>query len=249
LKGASEGDLVRWAESLAAIASTGLGFTRSLYERERFEEVMRIAGDIRAAAAELARGRERETGTDGDTGEPAVSGAEGYVEEWMRSVGDGVAGYVTPKLAVGAAVGNERVELLLIRRADSGFWLYPTGWADVGYSPAEVAVKEVREETGIEAVPVRLIAVFDSMRRGISRFPFYSLVFQCRAVGGELRAHPLECSEVGWFPRSRLPDPLAGGDRWVDHVFAALATEEDQAVSVLFDPPREPVWRGGAGPW
>ena len=43
-------DLVRWSEALAGIARTGLGFTESLYERERFEEVLHIAGDMRAAA-------------------------------------------------------------------------------------------------------------------------------------------------------------------------------------------------------
>ena len=42
-----------------------------------------------------------------------------------------------------------RAKILLVQRADSGVWLYPTGWADVGYSPAEVALKEVEEETGI----------------------------------------------------------------------------------------------------
>ena len=44
-------DLVRWSEALAGIARTGLGFTESLYERERFEEVLHIAGDMRAALA------------------------------------------------------------------------------------------------------------------------------------------------------------------------------------------------------
>src|SRR3712207_7793138 len=63
------------------------------------------------------------------------------------------AGYVTPKVAVGAVVGNDDGEILLVQRADSGVWLYPTGWADIGYSPAEVAVKEVLEETGITCEP------------------------------------------------------------------------------------------------
>ena len=43
-------DLIRWAEALSGIARTGLGFTQSLYERERFDEVLAVAGDIRAAA-------------------------------------------------------------------------------------------------------------------------------------------------------------------------------------------------------
>src|SRR5438132_12365672 len=165
-------DLRRWSEALSAIARTGLGFTQSLYEKERFEEILKVAADIRVAA-----GHELE--------------AEVLVEEWLRGVGDGVAGYVTPKVAVGAVVGNDRGEILLVQRADSGVWLYPTGWADVGYSASEVVVKEVAEETGIEIEPDRLIAVLDGIRLGFTRVPLYSLVFFCRMVGGELEAHPL----------------------------------------------------------
>jgi ADP-ribose pyrophosphatase YjhB (NUDIX family) len=215
-------DLLRWSESLAAIARTGLGFSESLYERERFEEVLKVAADIRVAA-----GHELES--------------EVLVEEWLRIVGQGVAGYVTPKVAVGAVVGNERGELLLVQRADSGVWLYPTGWADVGYSASEVAVKEVHEETGIEVEPVRLLAVLDGLRLGFTRIPLYSLVFHCRAVGGELVAHPLECADVGWFPEDRLPTPLAGFERWGAPAFAAIRGEP---VDVVFDAPRAPMWRG-----
>jgi ADP-ribose pyrophosphatase YjhB (NUDIX family) len=218
--------LLRWSESLAAIARTGLGFTESLYERERFEEVLRVAADIGVAASLGAQGAED---------------AEDLVEEWLRAVGSGVPGYVTPKVAVGAAVGNDEGELLLVKRADSGVWLYPTGWADVGYSAAEVVVKEVLEETGIEAEPLRLIAVLDGLRLGFTRVPLYSLVFHCRAVGGELRAHPLECADVGWFAPENLPRPLVGAERWGPHVFAALRGEK---VDVLFDRPRQPMWRG-----
>ena len=128
----------------------------------------------------------------------------------MDTVGKGVPGYVTPKVAVGAAVGNDKGELLLIQRADSGIWLYPTGWCDVGYSAAEVVVKEVEEETGIIAEPVRLIAVLDGLRLGFTRVPLYSLLFYCRAVGGELAPHPLETRDVGWFTRDTLPQPLVG---------------------------------------
>src|SRR3989441_13238745 len=167
-------DLLRWSESLSAIARTGLGFTESLYERERFEEVLKVAADIRVAA-----GHELES--------------EVLVEEWLKQVGEGVPGYVTPKIAIGAVVGNDAGEILLVQRADSGVWLYPTGWADVGYSASEVAAKEVLEETGIQCEPERLIAVLDGLRLGFTRVPLYSLVFQCRMVSGSLIAHPLEC--------------------------------------------------------
>ena len=219
---ADEQDLLRWAEALAGIARTGLGFTDNLYERERFEEILHIAADIRARAA--------------DEPQPARR-----VEEWLKSVGHGVPGYVTPKVAIGAIVGNDDGELLLIQRADSGVWLFPTGWADVGYSAAEVAEKEVHEETGMEVEAVRLISVLDGMRQGFTRSPLYSLVFQCRVVGGELKGHPLEVTDVGFFSQDALPEPMVGAERWVDHAFAAIRGEP---VDVTFDAPRRPAWRG-----
>lgn len=214
-------DLLRWSEALSGIARTGLGFTDNLYERERFEEVLKVAADMRVAA-----GTELE--------------AETLIEEWLRLVGSGVPGYVTPKVAVGAVVGNDEGQILLIQRADSGVWLYPTGWADVGYSPSEVAAKEVYEETGIEVEPLRLIAVLDGLRLGFTTVPLYSLVFHCRAVGGTLEGHPLETRNVGWFSEDDLPSPLAGSHRWRPAAFAAIRGEP---VDVVFDRPRRPPWR------
>src|SRR5690348_880497 len=104
----SASDMLRWAETLAGIARTGLGFTQSLYEKERFEEVLKVAADIRAAARGEAE-------------------AEVLFDEWLTTVGEGVAGYVTPKVAVAAVVANDRGEILLTQRADSGWWLYPVG--------------------------------------------------------------------------------------------------------------------------
>jgi ADP-ribose pyrophosphatase YjhB (NUDIX family) len=198
-------DLVRWSEALAGIARTGLGFTENLYERERFEEVLAIAADIKVAAGL-----------------------------------DGVGGYVTPKVAVGAVVGDDDDRILLIERADSGIWLYPTGWADVGYSASEVAVKEVWEETGIECEVVRPLAVFDGMRLGFTQIPLYSIVFLCRATGGELEAHPLETRDVGFFAEDALPSPMPGADMWKGLAFAAIRGEE---TPVVFDRPRRRPWR------
>jgi 8-oxo-dGTP pyrophosphatase MutT (NUDIX family) len=217
-------DLLRWAETLSGIARTGLGFTQSLYEQERFQEVLHVAADIRSAAIEEAE-------------------SDALFEEWLSTVGEGVAGYITPKVAVAAVVGNEAGELLLTQRADSGWWLYPVGWADVGYSPSEIAIKEVYEETGIECEPVSLIAVLDGLRLGFARTPLYSLVFHCKMIGGELRGHPLETSAVGFFGRDALPQPLAGAHRWVDVAFAAINGDEPPCS---FDLPRTPPWRGTA---
>jgi ADP-ribose pyrophosphatase YjhB (NUDIX family) len=212
---------LRWAEALAGIARTGLAFTQNQYERERFDEVLRVAADIRASALE-------------------ESSAEALYDLWAGDIGRGVEGYVTPKSAVGAVVGNDDGEILLGKRADSGEWYYPVGWADVGYSPSEVAVKEVLEETGIECEPVRLIAVFDVMRQGFAGIPLYSIVFHCRAVGGTLRPHPLETQGVGFFARDGLPTPLRYAPRWVDLAFDAI---DGKDAPCWFDAPRAPMWR------
>ena len=220
----SHQDLIRWSETLAGIARTGLGFTDSPYEIERYEEILAVAGDIAARR---------------EGGEP-----EPFVAEWMKQVGSGVPGYVTPKIAVGAVVGDDDGRILLIQRADSGVWLYPTGWADIGYSASEVARKEVEEETGIEVEVVAPIALLDGLRLGFTTVPLYSIVFHCRAVGGELQHHPHECLDVGWFDRDALPEPLANHERWLPHAFAAI---DGQPVGMQFDPPREPVWRESPG--
>jgi len=223
---ASEKDLRRWAESLAGVARTGLAFTQNQFERERYEEILLIAGDIKSVA---------------DDGRDGALDADGHVVEWMREVDGGVAGYVTPKVAVGAAVVNDDGKLLLIQRADSGVWLYPTGWCDVGYSAPEVVVKEVLEETGIEVDVVRLIGVLDGLRLGVSRVPLFSLVFLCRATGGTLRPHELECLDAGWFGRDELPVDTLGSERWAPEIFAVIDGEQRD---VFYDDLRRPVWRG-----
>ncbi len=221
-------DLARWSESLAGIARTGMAFTENLYERERYEEVLHVAGDIKVAAREL------------EDGEATAREIDHFVGEWMESIGEGVPGYVTPKTAVGAIVGNDDGEILLVQRKDSGIWLYPTGWADVGYSPAEVAAKEVHEETGIECSVDRLMGVVDGQRMGFSRFGMYMLLFSCTATGGELAPHPLETADVGWYSRDALPEATAGAAWWGPMAFAAIDGEQSAAT---FDQVREDIWR------
>ena len=221
-------DLIRWSETLAAIARTGMGFTQSLYEKERYEEVLKVAADIKSASDDVIEIRREQ---------------DHFVQEWMESIGEGVPGYVTPKVAIGAIVGNEKGEILLVQRKDSGVLLYPTGWADEGYSPAEVAMKEVEEETGIIAEPLQLLGVVDGMRMGFSRFGMYMLLFHLRATGGELNGHPLETGDVGWFAPDALPTPTAGAQWWGDMAFAAIAGDVRPAT---FDAPRENLWRGDA---
>jgi ADP-ribose pyrophosphatase YjhB (NUDIX family) len=115
-------------------------------------------------------------------------------------------GYATPKVDVRAAVFDENNRILLVQEASSGEWTLPGGWADLNGSPAENAVKEVREESGIEVEVVKLIACWDKDKQGHPRQPehVYKLVFLCQIIGGEL-ATSLETSGADFFDSDDLP--------------------------------------------
>ena len=87
------------------------------------------------------------------------------------------------------------------------------------------------------------LAIIDGMRMGFTRFGMYMVLFHCRAIGGELTAHPLETSGVGWFAEDALPEPLAGADQWRPLAFAAIRGED---VGVHYDAPRDQPWSGPA---
>jgi 8-oxo-dGTP pyrophosphatase MutT (NUDIX family) len=110
--------------------------------------------------------------------------------------------------AAGIVLDEDR-RLLLGRRADTGRWAIPGGIVDPGEEPADCAVREIFEETGVIAVPERLVET------GISRpitYPngdqvqYLELTFRCRAVGGQARVNDPESVEVAWFSLDSLPE-------------------------------------------
>jgi len=197
--------LGRWQTMLKAIAQTGLAFTQSPYERERYEELLKLAAEMAVAMSWQ---------------EDEEESVKQFVEQWKAEVKSGAYGYVTPKVVINAAVFDEQNRLLLVQRLDRGTWFLPGGWADVGYPPSEIAVKEVREETGLLVEPLRLIAILDGFKHKFSLgIPFYCLVYECQILDGQLRPLPHECRDVGFFGENELPEPLHGDGRWVKLIF------------------------------
>jgi ADP-ribose pyrophosphatase YjhB (NUDIX family) len=191
-------ELARFVQRISAIARTGLAFSPQRFDAERYEELLREAArlDILFSAQ-------------------APDMADELFRKWRESVGDGYDGYVTTAVGCGAIVFNPKNEILLIKRPN-GRWFYPTGFCDVGVSPAENVAREVREETGLFVTPLRLIGVTDSLKLGSPARHLYSLLFYCRLEGGEIQPHPLEALEVGFFPLDRIPEPLHGASRqWI----------------------------------
>lgn len=108
-----------------------------------------------------------------------------------------------------AVVCDDQNRVLLARRSDTGRWAPPGGIIDPAEQPADAASREVFEETGVIAVPERLIEVTVSPRFAYpngDEVQYLDLVFGCRAVGGEARVNDGESEEVGWYALDSLPE-------------------------------------------
>jgi ADP-ribose pyrophosphatase YjhB (NUDIX family) len=201
-----------WLEigrELRAIAQTGLTFSRDPYDRGRYERLRELAAVLLAGQTGLARA-------------PLL---EAFILE---------SGYATPKVDVRAAAFRDGRVLLVQERSD-GAWTLPGGWADVNESPAESAVRELREESGFEGRALKLAAVHDYRRRNRPHHldSIYKLFFICEITGGAARPSS-ETSAVRFFERGALP-PLSTGrtsgqqiDRMFEHALdPGLTTDFD----------------------
>ncbi|MGH8883038.1 MAG: NUDIX hydrolase, partial [Stackebrandtia sp.] len=129
--------------------------------------------------------------------------------------------------SVTAVVLDEDSRVLLVRRADNRKWTLVTGCLEPGEQPAAGAVREVLEETGVEAVAKRLIGVQSTPRAECAngdKVQWLDVGFACRAVGGEARVNDDESIDVGWFEPEALPQPL--GPRQTRQLAEALSSEE-----------------------
>jgi 8-oxo-dGTP pyrophosphatase MutT (NUDIX family) len=102
---------------------------------------------------------------------------------------------------------DDNGRVLLGRRADTGAWALPGGIIEPGEEPADAAVREIFEETGVIAVPEALAAVtvcdqVTYQNGDVVRY--LELLFRCRASGGEARVNDSESVEVGWYTLAGL---------------------------------------------
>lgn len=134
-----------------------------------------------------------------------------------------------PHLKVGAAGLVEKDgQLLLARRSYEpwkGYWNLPAGFVEANETPQTAAVREVREETGLEVQAGPLLEAytcFDDPRGNV-----LVLVYACRMIGGSL-ALSNEADQIGFFSKDALPGPLAGAghqdavNHWLEGRFGSI---------------------------
>ncbi len=111
----------------------------------------------------------------------------------------------TPTVTADAAV-IERGRVLLVKRGEPpfrGMWALPGGHVEHNERVEDAAVREAREETGLEVEPVRLVGVYSKPGRD-PRGHYITIAYLCEAAGG--RPEPGgDAEEVWWFPLGDLP--------------------------------------------
>ena len=170
-------ELLLYAQRLQAIAQAGLSFRNSPHDVERYEEVRAISI---ALLQQL-------------TDEPFEKIVRVFAEQ---------EGIETPKIDVRAVLFDHEGRLLLVKeRLDAERWSLPGGLAEVGHSPFETAVKEAKEETGLEVRAVRLLALLDKRKHAHPAHPWhiYKAFVRCEIEGGRLAQETSETAGARWF--------------------------------------------------
>jgi ADP-ribose pyrophosphatase YjhB (NUDIX family) len=208
---ATDPDWLVWAREVQAIAQTGLTFNREGYDHERYLALQALAARMMAS-----RG--------------------GAGPQMVENLFSQQSGYATPKVDVRGAVFRDGNILLVREIADAGRWTLPGGWADVGLTPAENVIKEVREESGFDVRVRKLAAAWDRTRQGHTPQPFdaYKLFFVCDITGGA-SAISGETSAVEFFPENALPADLSVERTTHAQLLRMFAHHRSPELSTEFD--------------
>lgn len=194
------------AKEMQSIAQAGLEFSPNPYDIDRYKQLRELSIKIMHEYTQTPMQRVREL----------------FASE---------TGYQTPKVDVRGVVFYKGKILMVCERID-GKWTLPGGWADVGYSPFEIARKEVWEEAGINVKPVRLLAVFDKTKHNHppDAYHVYKLFILCNYIDGELKAST-ETSDARWFSRDKIPELSS----------PRITTEQLQTIFEYYDNPQKEV--------
>lgn len=196
-------------KKIQSIAYAGLEYCENDFDRERYEDLKSLS---QLLLTEL-------------TGTPFEKIEELFSKE---------TGYQTPKVDVRAVVFKEN-KILMVKEKIDGRWSIPGGWADIGYSPSEIAIKEAKEEAGAEVKPVRLLAIVDKLKHNypISPFHIYKIFILCELVNDAI-ASGTETSDVGFFSKDKLP-PLSETRITVEQISMLFHLWENPTEQVVFD--------------
>ena len=193
-------DVLSLLDTLQAIARNGLTYASNPYDRERYERLMELAthayGELFAMPAEDIKAR--------------------LLSEM---------GCVTPKVGADAAIFNADGEILLMERADGSGWCLPCGWVEQNERPIDAAIRETREETGLEVEVKQLVGVFTRQPSAVNGpHAMIAVVHWCEIVGGSL-ALSHEGLALRYWPLDAVPNWHTNHERYARAAHAMWKSE------------------------
>jgi len=121
-------------------------------------------------------------------------------------------------IGVGAFIFNEAGELFLMKRGkearnEVGFWIVPGGMVEFGETMHDAVIREVRDEIGVDIQTDGQLPAFDIMLPDEGEH-WVTNIFTARITSGTPEImEPGKCDQIGWFPLTELPSPIARADR------------------------------------
>ncbi len=173
--------LLEEIKKLKALAETGLLYCNNDYDKERYEELHQMSYRL-------------------------LSTISGQTEDALKINLPSSKDYPTVKVDVRGILLSPDEKILLVQEMADNKWALPGGWADIGYSAVEVVTKEFKEETGLDVVPKKLLAVLDKQKHPHPPQPFYvyKMFFYCEALSFETRKG-FDVLDVQYFGIDALP--------------------------------------------
>jgi ADP-ribose pyrophosphatase YjhB (NUDIX family) len=185
-------------DELQTIARNGLEYTTDPFDRERYAQLLAVTVAAYGAVLDV----------------PALEIRARLAREF---------GYITPKVGADAAIFDDAGRILVMRRSDDGRWCLPGGWVNPNESPAQAAVRETQEETGLVVRPVKLVDVFfRPPHETYGPHSAVAIVYRCEAFSGAL-AGSHESSELAY---RRLEDIETWHEQHEQYAKAAAATRD-----------------------
>ena len=171
---------LNWAIELQSLAQAGLTYGKDIYDKERYERIREISAEIIAHKSEIP-------------------------VETVKGLFCNETGYQTPKLDTRAAIFKD--DKILLVRENNGKWSLPGGWVDVNVSVKENAIKEVKEESGLDVTADRIIAVQDRNKHNLPQYAYgvCKVFLLCSIIGGSFQEN-IETTGFGYFAENNLPD-------------------------------------------
>jgi len=147
------------------------------------------------------------------------------MSDYMKRVRDAVGPMLLEVPAVTVLARDEQGRVVLVRHAEVDRWVTPGGAVEPEELPAEAALREMWEETGLHVELTRLVGVFGGPEyvvryRNGDRTSYVMTVFEARVVGGRPRPDGVETTDVRFFTREEIEQ--GEWEPWMPEVLAAL---------------------------